>query len=317
MTEIENRTAEAPAAWERTTPTPPTVPAHKTARGGGVAGAALALAIVALLAACASLYLQLRPAPEPAEEEVVEEVEPEPQTIQFRNHVLTVLDGVPVNEYTAADFHRDADGYLRCGDAPLGVDVSSYQGEIDWARVAAAGVKFAMIRVGLRGYTIGGIQPDAQFRRNIEGALAAGLDVGVYFFSQAINVWEAEEEADYVLAQLKGYELTYPVVFDWERIGTAKARTDNVGAASVTRCAGAFCDMIADAGYTPMIYFNLDQGYLSYQLDRLTDYGFWLAEYQDCPTFYYRCDLWQYTHRGKVDGIDGAVDLDLDLRAAR
>ena len=314
MTEIENRTAET-AAWEDTPLTPPTVPKRADARGGGLARAALALAIVALLAACASLYLQLRTAAQP--EEAVEEPAPEPQTIRFRNHVLTVLDGVPVNEYDAADFHRDADGYLRCADAPLGVDVSSFQGEIDWARVAAAGVKFAMIRVGLRGYTIGGIQPDAQFRRNIEGALAAGLDVGVYFFSQAINVWEAEEEADYVLEQLKGYELTYPVVFDWERIGTAAARTDNVGAAAVTRCAGAFCDMIADAGYTPMVYFNLDQGYLSYQLDRLTDYGFWLAEYQDCPTFYYRCDLWQYTERGRVDGIDGAVDLDLDLRAVR
>lgn len=142
-------------------------------------------------------------------------------------------------------------------DAPLGIDVSTYQGEIDWEQVALSGIDFAMIRLGLRGYTQGGIRMDSMFERNIDEALAAGLDVGVYFFSQAVSVQEAEEEADFVLGQLEGYTLTYPVVFDWESVSDASARTNHMDAEEVTRCAAAFCDKIAAAGYTPMIYVNL------------------------------------------------------------
>lgn len=281
---------------------------------------AVVLSAVALIAACVALFLQLRSDREPPEapEEIVEEIpeEPEIPTLQYRNHILPIWEGVPVNEYAAEAFAADENGYLRYADAPLGIDVSSYQGEIDWAQVADAGVDFVMLRVGFRGYTKGGLQADEMFDRNIKGALDAGLDVGVYFFSQAINVWEAEEEAAYVLEKIAPYHVTYPVAFDWESVSSADARTNGLSSDAVTRCAGAFCDTVAAAGYTPVIYFNMDQGYLAYQLNRLTDYPFWLAEYHESPGFYYHFDLWQYTHQGSVPGIKGAVDMDLDLRAA-
>jgi GH25 family lysozyme M1 (1,4-beta-N-acetylmuramidase) len=172
-----------------------------------------------------------------------------------------------------------------------------------------------MIRCGYRGYTKGVITKDKYFTKNIRGALNAGLEVGVYFFSQATNVWEAEEEADYVLQAIRGYNVTYPVVFDWEYItGNSQARTNTMQGDDITRCAGAFCDMVAQAGYDPVIYFNKDLGYLGYRLDKLTDYTFWLAEYETTPSFHYDFDLWQYTHRGTVPGIEGSVDLNLDLR---
>jgi len=286
-----------------------------------MARAALLLSALALCVACAALLLHLRapaesePEPPPAAAEPVEAAEP--ASIRFRNHILPVLEGVPVNEYAAEAFRVDDAGYLRYADAPLGVDVSSYQGEIDWEWAAASGVSFAMIRAGLRGYTRGGIMADTMFERNITGARAAGLDVGVYFFSQAISVAEAEEEADVLLGLIEGYDVTYPVVFDWETIGDAAARTNGIGSLEVTRFARAFCERVAGAGYQPMVYFNLDQGYLAYRLDELTDYLFWLAEYQEQPGFYYRYDFLQFTHKGSVAGIEGAVDLDLDLRGYR
>ena len=279
---------------------------------------ALILSALALCVACAALVLQLRARGERTPEEPVAEedaaVPVSPAHIRYRSHVLPVLDGVAVNEYAGERFRVDEAGYLRYGDAPLGVDVSSYQGEIDWERVAASGFSFAMLRAGMRGYTKGGLMEDARFVSNIQGALAAGLDVGVYFFSQAVSVAEAEEEADVLLERIAGYDVRYPVVFDWESIGDAEARTDGVGSEEVTRFARAFCERVAAAGREPMVYFNLDQGYLGYRLDELTDYLFWLAEYREQPTFYYRYDFLQFTHRGSVDGIEGAVDLDLDMR---
>lgn len=242
------------------------------------------------------------------------EPEEEGPVIWYHNTALPVWENVPANDYAAEAFAADENGWLRYRNAPVGVDVSSFQNTIDWAQAADAGIDFAMIRVGRRGYTEGGLFEDDRFRENIEGALAAGLDVGVYFFSQAITEAEAKEEADYLLSLIEGYTLTYPVAFDWEPITNAEARTDGLGSAELTACAKAFCDAVADAGYIPMIYFNVDQGYLNYRLDRLTDYAFWLAEYHDSPSFYYSFDFWQYTHRGSVPGIEGAVDLDLDLR---
>ena len=315
----ENRTEEPldkGLEWTEGSHKPP----HREGRAESrVAIAALVLSALALIAACASLYLQLRVARDSASDEDGVEMKgdkAEQSYIQFRDHILPIMEDVPVNEYAAEAFVLDGAGHLRYGDAPLGIDVSSYQGEIDWEQVAGSGVSFAMIRAGLRGYTKGGIMQDAMFERNIKGALAAGLKVGVYFFSQAISVQEAEEEADYLLKLIEGYDVAYPVVFDWENVGDTSARTNGVSSEQVTRCARVFCDRIAEAGFQPMVYFNSDQGYLSYQLDKLGGYLFWLAEYRDHPGFYYHFDFWQYTHKGNVAGIDGAVDLDLDLRGS-
>ena len=137
---------------------------------------------------------------------------------------------VPENSYDPAGFYEEG-GFKRYKSedtlASVGVDVSSHQQEIDWELVAANGVEFAMIRVGYRGYTEGEIQSDDYFVQNIEGARAAGLDVGVYFFSQALDEQEAIDEANYVLEQIKPYSLSYPVIFDWEDI-EADARTDGM-----------------------------------------------------------------------------------------
>ena len=231
--------------------------------------------------------------------------------IHFSSHVLEKLDGVPVNDYDNAAFVK-TDGrmeYVGGDRASLaGVDVSSHQGTVDWAKVAADGIDFVIIRCGGRYYGSGKVFEDKQFKSNIQGALDAGLQVGVYFFSQATNQTEAREEAQFVLDTIQGYDVTGPVVFDWENIGNDSARTDGMTSGQVTAAANAFCQTVEEAGYQPMIYFNQYIGYLLYDLDQVVQYPFWLAEYNAVPSFYYDFEMWQYTSSGSVSGISGKVD---------
>ena len=226
---------------------------------------------------------------------------------------------VPENSYDPAGFYEEG-GFKRYKSedtlASVGVDVSSHQQEIDWELVAANGVEFAMIRVGYRGYTEGEIQPDEYFVQNIEGARAAGLDVGVYFFSQALDEQEAIDEANYVLEQIKDYPLSYPVIFDWEDI-EADARTDGMDSVQLTKNAIAFCDTIKQAGYRAGVYFNQRFGYEEFDLESLQDYVFWLAEYNDTPSFSFHFQIWQYCNDGRVDGIKTDVDLNLAFLRAK
>ena len=226
---------------------------------------------------------------------------------------------VPENSYDPAGFYEEG-GFKRYKSedtlASVGVDVSSHQQEIDWELVAANGVEFAMIRVGYRGYTEGEIQPDEYFVQNIEGARAAGLDVGVYFFSQALDEQEAIDEANYVLEQIKDYPLSYPVIFDWEDI-EADARTDGMDSVQLTKNAIAFCDTIEQAGYRAGVYFNQRFGYEEFDLESLQDYVFWLAEYNDPPSFSFHFQIWQYCNDGRVDGIKTDVDLNLAFLRAK
>ena len=226
---------------------------------------------------------------------------------------------VPENSYDPAGFYEEG-GFKRSKRedtlASVGVDVSSHQQEIDWELVAANGVEFAMIRVGYRGYTEGEIQPDDYFVQNIEGARAAGLDVGVYFFSQALDEQEAIDEANYVLEQIKPYSLSYPVIFDWEDI-EADARTDGMDSVQLTKNAIAFCDTIKQAGYRAGVYFNQRFGYEEFDLESLQDYVFWLAEYNDTPSFSFHFQIWQYCNDGRVDGIKTDVDLNLAFLRAK
>ena len=226
---------------------------------------------------------------------------------------------VPENSYDPAGFYEEG-GFKRYKSedtlASVGVDVSSHQQEIDWELVAANGVEFAMIRVGYRGYTEGEIQPDDYFVQNIEGARAAGLDVGVYFFSQALDEQEAIDEANYVLERIKPYSLSYPVIFDWEDI-EADARTDGMDSVQLTKNAIAFCDTIEQAGYRAGVYFNQRFGYEEFDLESLQDYVFWLAEYNDTPSFSFHFQIWQYCNDGRVDGIKTDVDLNLAFLRAK
>lgn len=241
--------------------------------------------------------------------------EQQPEYFTYRDQQLEAIKGVDRNRYDPQAFTQEENGWItyeKNGRKALtGIDVSVYQGDIDWEAVAQSGVEFAIIRLGYRGYSQGAIQLDRNFEQNMWGALEAGLDVGVYFFSQATTVLEAEEEADFVLENLRGYPITFPVVFDWEFVTADQARTHEMEGEALTDCALAFCELVATAGYTPMVYFNQDIGYFYYQLDELDQYPFWLAEYDSKPDFFYDFEIWQYTHTGTVPGIQGSVDLNL------
>ena len=216
------------------------------------------------------------------------------------------------NPYGAEDFQQE-DGFLTClsGESVLGIDVSSFQGEIDWDAVAGAGVKFVMIRIGGRGYGAEGkLYADELAQVNYEKAKAAGLQVGAYFFSQAVSVEEAIEEAAYALRQIKDWELTMPLAFDWEYLGE-EARTANVDKRTLTDCTLAFCRTVELAGHEAMTYFNPNQSDNHVYLEELTDYRGWLAMYTEQMTYPYRVDMWQYTNEGSVPGVDGPVDINL------
>lgn len=246
--------------------------------------------------------------------------EPEPDPHEGMAYVNTganwewiyPAEGVAVSDFTQDDFTTNADGLPEyTGDAydtRLGVDVSFYQGEIDWEAVAADGVEFAMIRCGYRGSESGTIVVDEQFENNIEGALAAGLDVGVYFFSQSTGAIEAAEEANFVLDLISGYDITMPVAFDWEPLEGSRA--EDIDRSELTASAVVFCEMVKDAGYTPCVYLYRYIGYYEYMMERLADYELWVGALGSWPDFYYRHMLWQFSMTGRVEGIDADVDLD-------
>lgn len=216
------------------------------------------------------------------------------------------------NPYGIYDFQYEG-RYLKLleGESVTGIDVSAHQQQIDWEKVSSAGVKFAMIRVGYRGYgEAGNIVEDGYAWENLKGAAAAGLDVGVYFFSQAISVEEALEEAQFVLDILDGMELAMPVVYDWEYIGE-DARTADVDRRTLTDCSLAFLNRIQEAGYWPMLYFNTMQSRKMLHLEELEQFDFWLALYSNRMTFPYKIKMWQYTCTGSVPGIAGNCDIDI------
>lgn len=196
-----------------------------------------------------------------------------------------------------------------------GVDVSEHNGKIDWSKVAADGIDFAYIRIGYRGSVEGNITHDKRFEQNFDGARKNGLDVGVYFFSQAITPEEAREEARYVVKQLDGYATSYPVVFDMEPSLSGDDRISSLTDDQMTAIAKAFCKEVQKNGYYACVYGSRAD-LAHYDLAALSRYGFWYAEYAKAPTMALRYGIWQYTDSGKVDGIDGNVDLDIDLTTA-
>lgn len=229
---------------------------------------------------------------------------------------ITELEGVPVNKLDNANFTADSTFkyYSENGKSASteGIDISEHNGDINWEKVKASGVDFAMIRIGGRGYgDEGNMFPDERAIENIEEAKKAGIKVGVYFYSQAISPEEAIEEADYVKTLLGDIKIDYPVVYDWEIVKDDDARTDTVTAACATECARAFCDRVKENGYTPIIYSPSRELYFKYDLSRLADIDIWYCEYSDVPTFYYQFSMWQYSSTAVVDGIDGQVDLNI------
>ena len=214
------------------------------------------------------------------------------------------------NPDKASDFVYQGD-YLSCVSAPyaLGIDVSKYQQNVDWQKVADSGITFVMIRIGGRGYgQAGNLYADELAQSHYDGARAVGLKVGVYFFSQAIGREEAEEEARYALELTAEWQLDMPIVFDWEYVSET-ARTANTDAETVTVCAAAFCDTIQGANKQAMIYVRPELKKLN--LEALAKYDHWVAWYSDTMDYPYDFAMWQYTKTGKVPGISGNVDINL------
>lgn len=248
---------------------------------------------------------------------------------------LTTPDGkkipnypnVAVNQMKNSDFVWNGDRLTYVGSdfaTRFGIDVSAYQnrntsgGTIDWNAVKADGVDFVFARIGFRGTSSGTLSSDAFYAKNIDGAMAAGLDTGVYFFSQAITVDEAVEEANYVLKLLDGRKLTGPVAYDWE-MHDSTYRVYGTTPEMATACAKAFCDTIRAAGYDAMLYASSYVIYNKFDLSYLLGYPLWYPEYKTAsstmlnPQMYYQMNYWQYTSSGSVAGIGGKVDCDLQF----
>ena len=232
-------------------------------------------------------------------------------------HVTAVAQETLPPSYLSIDCFGMENGYktYKSEDltAKLGIDVSVYQGNIDWQSVSESDVDFAILRAGYRGYAEGETGVDEYFITNLEQTALHNVDVGIYFFSQATTEAEAVNEALKVLELVKGYEIRYPIYYDWEPVPDGDARTASISSSELTRCAQAFCQTIESAGYQAGIYFNLDMASHYYNLRDLKDYTFWLAEYQDTPSFPYAFDMWQYTSSGEVPGISTVVDLNLSF----
>ena len=216
------------------------------------------------------------------------------------------------NPYGRLDFQYDRHNYLYClrADSFEGVDVSAFQGDIDWKQVKKSGIDFAMIRLGYRGYGTGKLVEDEYARQNLRNAANAGLAVGAYFYSQALNIDEVNDEIIFMLEVLDNRALDMPIVLDWE-IPTADARTANMDARTLTDIQKYFCEKMTELGYKPMIYFNWHQSSNLYYLSELEDYEFWLALYQDRMSYPWKVEMWQYTDKGRVPGIYGDVDLNV------
>ncbi len=195
----------------------------------------------------------------------------------------------------------------------VGVDISKYQDYVDFVKVKKAGIDFVMLRVGARGYGTGQLIEDDYFSENLKRATDAGLEVGVYFFSQAVTKEEAVEEANMVLQSLGEYRISYPVAYDMERIENDTARTDSLSRAEKTEIAKTFLDTIAAAGYKTMLYG--DKEWLIKQIDmsKLTAYDVWLSQQTDIPDYPYRFTMWQYSQEGSVDGIAGYADMNISF----
>ncbi len=219
------------------------------------------------------------------------------------------------NPYSAQDFEfKNGMMSFLPGKTVTGIDVSYYQKEIDWQQVADFGIQFVIVRLGYRGYETGSLSEDAMARINLQGAKDAGLQVGAYFFSQAINTEEAAAEAAFALQILDGFSLDLPLAYDWEYVSET-ARTANVDKETLTACTVAFCDAVRDAGYEAMVYFNpaMSQDMLDMFVLQDKGYPLWLAHFAQSMTYPHKIWLWQYSYAGKVPGIPGAVDLNIML----
>ncbi len=233
---------------------------------------------------------------------------------------IEAVEGFAKNTYDNDNFVIDENGmmtyYIDNEVAScMGVDLSEFQGEVDFEKLKEQGFTFVILRIGGRYYSQeGGMYVDTNLHNYYKGAIDAGLKVGGYFFSQATNEEEGVEEAQYAIDQIRGMKFDYPIAFDWETIEGDSARTDDVSGENLTNAAIAFCDAVEENGFKSIIYSNTNLMYYKYDLERLKDYEFWVADYENHPSMYYNFTMWQYNVEGQVDGIDGPVDMNICMK---
>ena len=248
---------------------------------------------------------------------------PEPQSLTFRDaigkeHDFFLNKDASYHSYDCSKFSREGQDKLLYDDDEFdvrhGLDISRHDGKIDWKKVKGEGYDFVILRVGYRGYQTGKLKVDENFHSNIKGAAAAGFDIGVYVFSQAINKEEAIEEAELVLNEIKDYEISLPVVYDPESIGWDVARTDGIHPSIFNENTVTFCERIREAGYEPMIYANHYWEAFVLDMSMLKKYKFWYADYENSPQLPYDFEFWQYTAFMSVPGIKKKCDADIWIR---
>lgn len=191
------------------------------------------------------------------------------------------------------------------------IDVSTYNGDIDWNAVKAAGVDYAIIRVGYRGYGTARLVQDRRFEQNMRGAINAGIRVGAYIVTQAVNTEEAVEEASFIVEKCRGYNVTLPLAIDVEWTTNRDGRADYISASTRTDVINAFARTVMNSGYTAMAYANKDWFENKiYSGNLFSSCKIWLAQYRNTEyTYGGRVNMWQYTSKGRVDGINGDVDI--------
>lgn len=219
----------------------------------------------------------------------------------------------PSNTYGPDDFVME-NGFMTClsAESTPGIDVSYYQGEIDWQQVREAGIDFAFVRLGFRRSADGTLGEDEMARKNLREAADAGLKVGAYFFSQALTAEQALEEARFALSILDGFPLDLPLSYDWETV-EGRDRTDGMTQQALMDCVEAFCSEVEAAGYEAMVYFNRNLTQTLLDVEKLGDRLVWFAMYDTYPDAPCKFNYWQYTNKGTVPGIEGDVDLNLYL----
>lgn len=273
------------------------------------------------------MYPEVTPTPLPEETGSTEEVVEDDPATDGRHTLVKGGDGeeewvlispyLPKHEYdyTRLVCKSNLMEYYEDGRqiSYVGVDISKNNDYIDFVELKKAGIDFVMIRVGVRGYGTGQLMLDEYFFENIKRANDAGLEIGLYFFSQAITKEEAIEEANMVLENIGEYRITYPIAFDMELISGDTARIENLSREERTNIAKAFLDTIEDAGYKPMLYGDKEWLIKKVDLSKLTDYDIWLSQPGDLPDYPYKFTMWQYDTTAIVDGIAGYTNLNISF----
>ncbi|MCR5639125.1 MAG: glycoside hydrolase family 25 protein [Lachnospiraceae bacterium] len=234
-----------------------------------------------------------------------------------RRYLIEKDESINKTKISSSDLQKGDDGYKRYvgSDSSIkshvGIDVSKFQGNIEWDKVKGDGVEFAIVRLGYRGYSEGNVYIDPFYKNAMEGAAKAGVDTGIYFFSQAINVEEAIEEAELCIKELAPYKVKYPVIIDVEFIANDDGRANKLTRQDRTDIVKAFCEKVKEAGYVPGFYANTKWSVMGLDLAQLQEYDFWFANYNDTFSYPYEYEMFQYSESGSVAGIVGNVDLNI------